>query len=395
MIPDISHHHTVKNWKRLCKNSSFLISKATEGVSYIDPTLKTFVNQCEVNKKPYWLYSFVRKGNELKQAEFLVKTCKKLVGRYFVGYILDVEDNSDADDIIPALKYLDSLGYKTMFYCMWAQKRKYQSVIDSMSENCAFWEARYGKNNGKYNPSYPCHDGVDLHQYTSAGKVDSLVGNIDLNRVTGAGKSLKWFMTPLKEGKKDIVTIAKSMKGKVIYDEKHKNDLTLKDGKLTVDCAGFVAYVLRKCGFEVGTSISSILNNKHGKKVSIESLRAGDIVFYKNPNHVNIYVGDGKIVECTSSIKGYHETNFKGYYEEHVHTARRFGKTEKSVKYFKAIHSYTGNSFVDALKKRGYDSSFESRKKIAKVNGILNYTGTTKQNLYLLELMRQGKLIKP
>ena len=48
-----------------------------------------------------------------------------------------------------------------------------------------------------------------------------------------------------------------------------------------------------------------------------------------------------------------------------------------------------------ALNKRGVDSSFEFRKKIAKANGILNYTGTTKQNLYLLELMRQGKLIKP
>ena len=118
MIPDISHHHPVKNWKRLCKNSSFLISKATEGTTYIDPTLKTFVNQCEANKCHYWLYSFVRKGNELTNAKFLHDVCKDLIGKYFVGYVLDVEDNSDADDIIPAPKNIDSLGYNTMFYCM-------------------------------------------------------------------------------------------------------------------------------------------------------------------------------------------------------------------------------------------------------------------------------------
>lgn len=273
MIPDISHHHPVKNWKRLCKDSSFLISKATEGTSYIDPTLRIFVNQCEANKCYYWLYSFVRKGNELEQAKFLHKTCKDLTGNYFVGYILDVEDNSKAENVIPALKFLDGLGVKTMFYCMWAQFSKYKSVIESMPKNCAFWEARYGINNGKYNSKYPCHNGVDLHQYTSAGKVDSLTGNIDLNRVTGAGKSLKWFITPL--------------------------------------------------------------SNKPEKNV------------------------------------------------------------KKDKKYYNAIKSYKGDSIVEALNKRGVDSSFEFRKKIAKVNGILNYTGTAKQNLYLLELMRQGKLIKP
>lgn len=268
MIPDISHHHPVKDWKRLCKDSSFLISKATEGTSYIDPTLKTFVNKCEENKCHYWLYSFVRKGNELEQAKFLHKTCKGLTGKYFVGYVLDIEDNSGAKDVIPALKYLDKLGYKTMFYCMWAQKGKYQSVIDSLPKNCAFWEARYGRNNGKYNGDYPCHKGVDLHQYTSAGKVDTIAGNIDLNRVTGAGKSLKWFTTPL-------------------------------------------------------------------------------------------------------------------------------GKKDKNIKYFNPIKSYKGDSIVEALNRLKINSSFEYRKKIAKANKIKNYTGTAKQNLYMLELMRHGKLIKP
>ena len=70
-------------------------------------------------------------------------------------------------------------------------------------------------------------------------------------------------------------------------------------------------------------------------------------------------------------------------------------KTAKTVKYYEPIKSYKGNSFVDALKKRGVNASMAFRKKIASVNGIKNYTGTSKQNSKLLHLMKKGKLIKP
>ena len=70
-------------------------------------------------------------------------------------------------------------------------------------------------------------------------------------------------------------------------------------------------------------------------------------------------------------------------------------KTAKTVKYYEPIKSYKGNSFVDALKKRGVNASMAFRKKIASVNGIKNYTGSVKQNEKLLHLMKKGKLIKP
>ena len=69
--------------------------------------------------------------------------------------------------------------------------------------------------------------------------------------------------------------------------------------------------------------------------------------------------------------------------------------TSKKVKYYEPIKSYKGNSFVDALKKRGVNASMTFRKKIASVNGIKNYTGTAKQNEKLLHLMKKGKLVKP
>lgn len=57
---------------------------------------------------------------------------------------------------------------------------------------------------------------------------------------------------------------------------------------------------------------------------------------------------------------------------------------------------YTGssNSIVDALKSLNINSSFNNRKSIAIKNGITNYKGTATQNIKLLKLLKDGKLIK-
>jgi hypothetical protein len=69
-------------------------------------------------------------------------------------------------------------------------------------------------------------------------------------------------------------------------------------------------------------------------------------------------------------------------------------KTAISKKYFKR---YTGNSgsIVDSLKAIGVNSSFAYRTKIANANGIKLYSSTASQNIKLLNLLKQGKLIVP
>ncbi len=77
-----------------------------------------------------------------------------------------------------------------MIYTMYAQYGSYKNLIKTRGSNCAWWEARYGKNNGlDTSAEYPCHSAVDLHQYTSAGKVDGITGGIDLNKIKGKGIS--------------------------------------------------------------------------------------------------------------------------------------------------------------------------------------------------------------
>ena len=51
-------------------------------------------------------------------------------------------------------------------------------------------------------------------------------------------------------------------------------------------------------------------------------------------------------------------------------------------------------SLVDALKSLGINSGKNTRKRIATLNGIKNYTGTATQNTKLLNLLKRGTLIK-
>ena len=176
---DISHHHPVTNWAMLKKNCPFLISKATQGTTFVDPTLSSFIRNCERNKIPYWLYTYLNKGNELAQAKFLVNTCKGKVGSCFRGYVLDVEAGNAAENVKVALDYIAGLGGKCMIYTMYADYHKYKSIINGRPANCAWGEARYGKNDVTYNSNYPCHSGVDLHQYTDQGSAAGVSGKID------------------------------------------------------------------------------------------------------------------------------------------------------------------------------------------------------------------------
>lgn len=194
--PDISHHDPVNNWSKVKESCSFIISKATQGTSFIDSTLNSFITQCEKRKIHYWLYAYLNKGNEIAQAKFLVNTCKKKVGTYFIGYILDVEADNHPQDVLEALTWLEKQGEKCMLYVGYRHYEKYETVRKHLGENTAYWEARYGLNDGFYNDNYPPHREVDFHQYTDNGKIDGINNKVDLNRLTGR-KGEAWFKTPL------------------------------------------------------------------------------------------------------------------------------------------------------------------------------------------------------
>lgn len=51
-------------------------------------------------------------------------------------------------------------------------------------------------------------------------------------------------------------------------------------------------------------------------------------------------------------------------------------------------------TLIDYLNKIGVDSTYSNRKQIALRNGIVEYSGTAEQNIKLLDLLKNGKLVK-
>lgn len=197
IICDLSHWQTIYNWNALKENAGFLIFKATEGMNYVDPTFATNAAMCENLGIPYFAYVYLlRGGSEPEQVQRLIDLCNSAERHLLRGIALDVEDNNDQGAIFTALRVAEMYASrhikKVLLYTGFAQYKRYKSVIDSRSELTAWWEARYGVNDGIYHSNAPCHTGVDLHQYTSKGRVPGVHGFVDMNRLTGR-KPLEWF----------------------------------------------------------------------------------------------------------------------------------------------------------------------------------------------------------
>lgn len=173
-------------------------------------------------------------------------------------------------------------------------------------------------------------------------------------------------------------------------------------------------------------SLYSYLDKLYGLKYIIvtsgyrsddfENYLSGKVIGYHVKGRaadIKCYNKDGKTIDVskvacaleTLGIKGIGVMNTaihvdtrsnKSYFDE------RNGKTgiDSWYKYFNistvsylSNNSYKGSSIVDALKEIKIDSSFNNRKKLAILNGISNYTGTSSQNISMLNKLKNGKLI--
>ena len=76
----------------------------------------------------------------------------------------------------------------------------------------------------------------------------------------------------------------------------------------SVDCSGFTMQVYsRVAGVSLPHHSMSQMNC--GSAITYDQLRSGDLVFYNNPNHVAIYIGNGAIVHAGSPETGINVTS--------------------------------------------------------------------------------------
>ena len=149
-----------------------------------------------------------------------------------------------------------------------------------------------------------------------------------------------------------------------------------------VDC-----YFLDKKGNRISSKIISCVAQDMGFNGIANINSSYTTIHLDTGNRSKKYLGDE--TKGTNSVT----TDFYKYYGYTRAQIKKITGVSVISYYGKVASSFT--SLVDALKFIKVDSSRNYRAKIAKANGITIYTGTSNQNTKLLNLLKQGKLIKP
>ncbi len=87
------------------------------------------------------------------------------------------------------------------------------------------------------------------------------------------------------------------------------------------DCSGFTMLIYKQFGYNIPRTSAS--QSTYGTKVSLGSLKAGDLIFYKKNgrvNHVAMYIGGGRVVHASTRRTGIITANM--YYRTPSHARR-------------------------------------------------------------------------
>lgn len=198
------------------------------------------------------------------------------------------------------------------------------------------------------------------------------------------------------------------------YPEYYKWGYPIKDNGVKVhDCVGLIKGYLwcdsaagapkYNANQDVSANGMYAKCKKKGKIATLPEV-PGTLVFMDK--HVGVYIGNGEVIEARGHAYGVVKTKLKdrpwknwGYCPYITYEVKKAepkptkAPTADSKSYYK---KYTGKSvsIVDALSAIGVNSSYANRKKIAKANGIKLYVGSAKQNTKMLDLLKNGKLVK-
>ena len=218
-----------------------------------------------------------------------------------------------------------------------------------------FWIAQYN-DTMDYKPA----DKMGMWQYTSSGKVDGIKGNVDMDKCYTA-----YWQTEQKETPQDrICSVAKEIadSGKyeyIKYDKSYAKECgfcaPIKSEGSGGNCIDFAFHCWHvvtgcKCSFQVitdqlyekllrvsaseavkivrertGLKDVEVITDKNG--IPTSKLQKGDIVAYFNGSdyvHTAIYIGNGKIADCTSGRKQSVKYGVKSYSKWKIEVAIRY-----------------------------------------------------------------------
>nr|DAX52484.1 MAG TPA: hypothetical protein [Caudoviricetes sp.] len=187
---DISNHQRGLDLSKI--DCDFVIIKATEGKSYVDPSCDTFFQKALSLGKKLGVYHFANNSDNTAQqeADWFIQNTQGYIGKAIP--ILDWEDNI-TDNVPWALEWLqrveEAYGCKPMIYMSESvvNRHDWSSVV---AGNYGLWVAKYRDYLPDYNydmskagnmPSIKYWNEYAMWQWTSSGRLNGWNGNLDCN----------------------------------------------------------------------------------------------------------------------------------------------------------------------------------------------------------------------
>lgn len=202
-------------------------------------------------------------------------------------------------------------------------------------------------------------------------------------------------LKPLTDsGRKKFSTTYKTIIGRNTYNQNLRSYVytKYKDGKYYSDCSSSGSATFKKIGYNVpllnteGIYTSSLFETvpvkiKNGHITNPEILKVGDAILFvgSDPSRPKQIGHVEYIYEIKASTK--------------VDTPKKPTPNKDASTYYPKCASKC-TTISSALDSINVDSSKSHRTKIAKVNGINGYVGSSEQNSRLLSLLKAGKLKK-
>jgi len=215
---DISRYETVNDFNLIEPNPFLIITKATEGLTYIDPTFETYFGGIKSSNIRRGAYHFHRKAyNPIDQANHFYDTCFSTGLDNNDILVLDVEEGGEtADQLEQFTKQLQAhCDNKIIIY----SRKNLLDPIEMTQEQRDFfieipiWTAGYPYNPDAYD-SPPAHyipdqskwGAVWMWQYSDQGIVKGIDGKVDLNWLSPA--IIDWLGVPPETTKSYFYDIA-------------------------------------------------------------------------------------------------------------------------------------------------------------------------------------------
>ena len=171
----------------------FVIIKATQGLSYVNPDFERAYKQAKSSGKLLGIYHYANGAGATKEADFFIKVIGNRIGEAIL--VLDWEGAQNPQFGKSDVSYVrafcdrvyDETGVRPLVYMSKSVCRAHD--WSSVASNYALWAAQYANNNTTGYQSHPWTDSRSygawdapvIFQYSSKGRLNGWSGNLDLD----------------------------------------------------------------------------------------------------------------------------------------------------------------------------------------------------------------------